>query len=81
MPCAVFVWTVENDSGEDKSVSITFTFQNGVGEGSDKAGGCWSEHFHTAPSETERGSQGVLIHHSVGDMGYTFAIAAAEKVR
>lgn len=31
LPCAVFVWSIENVSGEERSVSITFTFKNGTG--------------------------------------------------
>ena len=31
LPCAVFVWDVENTGAEEKTVSITFTFENGIG--------------------------------------------------
>ena len=31
LPCAVFVWDVENKGTEQKTVSITFTFENGTG--------------------------------------------------
>lgn len=31
LPCAIFVWTVENVCEKDRKVSITFTFKNGVG--------------------------------------------------
>lgn len=31
MPCAVFVWQVENVCDKDRKVSITFTFKNGTG--------------------------------------------------
>lgn len=31
LPCAAFVWSVENVGDEERSVSITFTFKNGTG--------------------------------------------------
>lgn len=31
LPCAVFVWSVENVGDEERTVSITFTFKNGTG--------------------------------------------------
>ena len=31
LPCAVFVWNVENVCDKDRKVSITFTFKNGTG--------------------------------------------------
>ncbi|XP_049963211.1 non-lysosomal glucosylceramidase [Schistocerca serialis cubense] len=70
LPGGVFVWLIENNSGEDKHVSITFTFKNGVGTKEDKAGGCWSEAFQTDSAK------GVLIHHTVGGMPCTYAISA-----
>jgi non-lysosomal glucosylceramidase len=32
LPAAVFVWTIENNSGEDLDISIVFSFQSGVGQ-------------------------------------------------
>lgn len=31
LPCAVFVWTVENVCDKERKVSIAFTFKNGTG--------------------------------------------------
>lgn len=31
LPCAVFVWTVQNVCDKERKVSITFTFKNGTG--------------------------------------------------
>lgn len=31
IPCAVFIWTVENVCEKDRKVSITFTIKNGTG--------------------------------------------------
>lgn len=31
LPCAVFVWQVENVCDAERKVSITFTFKNGTG--------------------------------------------------
>lgn len=31
LPCAVFVWNVENVCDAEREVSITFTFKNGTG--------------------------------------------------
>lgn len=31
MPCAVFIWTIENVGDKERKVSITFTFKNGTG--------------------------------------------------
>lgn len=38
LPCAVFIWSVENNSSEDLNVSITFTFQSGTGDVRDNRG-------------------------------------------
>lgn len=78
LPAAVFVWDIQNNSPDPKLVKITFTFQNGIGDKCDKAAGCSSEEF----SRTFSGQKisGVLIHHEVDEMPYTFAVSAAEKV-
>lgn len=39
MPCAVFVWTVENVGEKERKVSITFTFKNGTGNKKQDASG------------------------------------------
>lgn len=73
IPGAVFVWNVRNNSNETKRISITFSFQNGIGEKGDRNGGCWSEVFKNGDVS------GGMIHHSVDGMGYTFGVSAREK--
>lgn len=78
MPGSVFIWDIENLSNESKIISITFTFQNGIGEKGDKDGGCWSQVFKE--SVTNGSVFGVLINHAISKMRYTFGISAREKV-
>lgn len=42
LPCAVFVWTVENVGEEERNVSITFTFKNGTGSKKQDAEGIYT---------------------------------------
>lgn len=63
-----------NNSDEEKTVSITFTFQNGVGEKSDRLGGCWTEGFR------KDNLRGQIIHHKIDDMDYSFAVASSNTV-
>lgn len=42
LPCAVFVWSIENTCDKERKVSITFTFKNGTGTKKQDAEG---EHF------------------------------------
>lgn len=44
LPCAVFVWTVENVGDKDRKVSITFTFKNGTGNKKQDADGKNGDH-------------------------------------
>lgn len=74
IPGAVFIWNVQNNSNEKKTISITFTFQNGIGDEGDNLPGCWSEVF------SDNNVAGGLIHHYISDMKYTFGISAQEKV-
>ncbi|KAK6617312.1 hypothetical protein RUM44_005643 [Polyplax serrata] len=77
VPGSVFIWDIENLSNESKIISITFTFQNGIGEKGDKDGGCWSQVFKE--SVTNGSVFGVLINHAISKMRYTFGISAREK--
>lgn len=43
MPCAAFIWNVENVCDAERKVSITFTFKNGTGTKKQDAEG-----MHTA---------------------------------
>lgn len=78
LPVGVFVWEVENSSGEEVEVSITFTFRNGMEMKEDCAGGHWNEPFRL---EKDGGCvQGVMLHHCLPVNPYTLAISAWEKV-
>mmetsp|Transcript_17192 Transcript_17192/g.48392 ORF Transcript_17192/g.48392 Transcript_17192/m.48392 type:complete len:1303 (+) Transcript_17192:90-3998(+) len=46
-PMAVFEWTVENTVAVEKTVSLMFSWQNGMGEPYDMAGGHENKHFST----------------------------------
>lgn len=41
LPCAVFIWSIENICDDERSVSITFTFKNGTGSKKQDAEGKW----------------------------------------
>lgn len=72
LPCAVFIWQIENGSDQDLNVSITFTFRNGTGnDKSDQPGMKWNEHFDHVD-----GVSGVMIHQEVNDMRCTYAISS-----
>ncbi|XP_046752311.1 non-lysosomal glucosylceramidase [Diprion similis] len=72
LPCAVFVWDVENRSDQDLFVSITFTFRNGNGNKTiDKEGDKWNEHF-----DGDEGVSGVMIHQEIRGMPCTYAISS-----
>lgn len=43
MPCAVFIWNVENVCDAERKVSITFTFKNGTGTKKQDADGRWRQ--------------------------------------
>jgi non-lysosomal glucosylceramidase len=65
-PVCVFVWRVQNDSPEDRDVSIMMTFRNGDGSASDVAGGHINESYRATVSddgvlEDEDGDAGVLL--------------------
>lgn len=82
-PAAVFVWQVENVGREPVRLGMMFSFQNGTGGASDRAGGHLNAPFRRP---YDGGSvEGVLLRHAqrqtAGDAVYedplTFAIAAA----
>ncbi|KAM3910339.1 non-lysosomal glucosylceramidase, partial [Leptodactylus fuscus] len=77
LPLAVFVWDVENVSGEEVEVSIMFTFRNGSGSRSDQMGGHWNEPFSVC-QDGEPGVSGVLLHHRTNSNPLTLGIAVRE---
>ena len=56
LPASVFIFNVENNSGKELKVGITFSFKNGTGSKQDKSGGVWTESF------AEKNVRGVVIH-------------------
>ncbi|XP_014676714.1 PREDICTED: non-lysosomal glucosylceramidase-like isoform X2 [Priapulus caudatus] len=76
IPCAVFVWEVENSSADELDISIAFTFKNGMGCSLDRAGGCQTEAF--SASEGACSVKGVQIHQSFKQMSCTYGLAIRE---
>ncbi|XP_030376910.1 non-lysosomal glucosylceramidase isoform X1 [Scaptodrosophila lebanonensis] len=70
LPCAVFVWSVENVSDQERKVSITFTFKNGTGnKKQDAEGGAESQLIG------EGNAKGVAIKQKIADMPCTYNLA------
>ncbi|XP_063981220.1 non-lysosomal glucosylceramidase isoform X1 [Diachasmimorpha longicaudata] len=72
LPCAVFVWEIINTSGQDLDVSVTFTFQSGVG-GKTMLGEKWNECFEY------KSTSGVMIHQKLEEMPCTYAIGSRAR--
>ncbi|KAJ8911307.1 hypothetical protein NQ315_017001 [Exocentrus adspersus] len=71
LPCAVFVWNIENVSNKDRTVTIAFTFKNGTGtKKSDRASTCSSKSFSYLNAE------GVVLYHTIDKMPCSYALAA-----
>lgn len=74
LPCAVFVWNVQNVSKEELKVTITFTFKNGIGiKNEDQDSTCSSKPFSYLNTE------GVVIYNTIQKMPCTYAIAVNSK--
>lgn len=78
MPCAAFVWTVENNSSENRTISLTFTFKNGTGSKSDKHGKCSSQTFNI--STNSQRMKGVALEHQINEIVTTYGVGCLEKV-
>ncbi|XP_050498421.1 non-lysosomal glucosylceramidase [Diabrotica virgifera virgifera] len=70
LPCAVFVWTVENVCSSDRTVTIAFTFKNGTGSKDDKKSACSSKLF------SYENTEGVILYHMINKMPCAYALAA-----
>lgn len=69
LPCSIFVWQIENVSGEERKVSITFVMKNGTGnKKQDGAGGARTVTFD---SEDVRGA---TIIQTVAEMQCNYSI-------
>lgn len=77
LPCAVFIWSIENNSSKDLYVSITFTFQSGTGDVRDNRGEKWSERFEIADIDDD--IYGVMMHQKIRGMPCTYAISSRSK--
>lgn len=74
LPCAMFVWSVENVSGTSKKVSLTFTFKNGTGsKKQDRAGNPETKEFETNITK------GVAIKQTITDMQCTYNLCCKKK--
>jgi non-lysosomal glucosylceramidase len=74
LPCAVFVWNVENVCDKERKVSITFTFKNGTGNRKQDGEG------NATTSTFEQGNvQGVQIDQTIAKMKCTYCLACKES--
>ncbi|KAI8121146.1 Non-lysosomal glucosylceramidase [Lucilia cuprina] len=70
LPCAVFVWSVENVCEEERTVSITFTFKNGTGNKKQDAEGAASSELFS-----EGNAKGVTINQKINEMPCSYNLA------
>ncbi|KAF5300882.1 hypothetical protein FQR65_LT09044 [Abscondita terminalis] len=73
LPCAMFLWTIENVCKDERRVTITFTFKNGTGDKRDKNAPCSSKSFSYLDSS------GVVLYNSINKMPCAYALAAKVK--
>lgn len=74
LPCAVFVFGVENVCDKNRKVSITFTFKNGTGtKKSDAEGNAETSNFK------HNDARGVKIDQSITGMKCTYCLACKES--
>lgn len=73
LPCAVFVWTVQNVGTEERRVSLTFTFKNGTGNKKMDAEGAPT----TAPF-AEGVAKGATIKQTIAGMECTYCVACRQ---
>ncbi|GJQ72624.1 hypothetical protein Trydic_g1288 [Trypoxylus dichotomus] len=73
LPCAVFAWSIKNVSHEERIVTITLTFKNGIGTDVDKKASCGSQEFSSENSE------GVILHNTIDSIPCSYALAAKTK--
>ncbi|XP_060523474.1 non-lysosomal glucosylceramidase [Cylas formicarius] len=77
LPCAVFVWNVENVCKVKRTVTIAFTFKNGTGcDKTDKNSTCSTKPF------AYRNKEGVVLYHTINKIRctYTLAVKTARDV-
>jgi len=78
LPVSTFIWSIENESGEAKDVSLTFTFKNGTGGKRDGSKKCSTVSFqvpsHGVPIH------GVALEQVIEGIDTTYGIGCLEKV-
>ncbi|KAK9730432.1 Glycosyl-hydrolase family 116, catalytic region [Popillia japonica] len=70
LPCAVFIWSIENTSDEERTVTIALTFKNGIGTNDDKRATCSSKQFSFLDSE------GVILYNTIDSTPCAYALSA-----
>lgn len=78
MPSTLFAWEVENNSTQNVTVSLTFTFKNGEGTSSDKKNACSSQTFSTCVNGFQ--AKGVALDHEISGNKTTYGIGCVEQV-
>ncbi|XP_031340395.1 non-lysosomal glucosylceramidase isoform X3 [Photinus pyralis] len=73
LPCAVFIWNIENISNEERKVTIAFTFKNGMSDLTSKSTPCSTQSFSYLDSS------GVTLRNYIEKMPCTYALAAKLK--
>ncbi|CAG9821274.1 unnamed protein product [Phaedon cochleariae] len=69
LPCAVFVWSIQNISSSPRTVTIAFTFKNGTGSWTDSNSTCSTKSF------SYENTEGVILHHTIDKMQCSYALA------
>lgn len=78
LPCAIFVWSIENVCDDDRIVTISFTFKNGTGtKRTDKLSTSSSKAF------SYQNTEGVILYHTMekNRCSYTLAVKTSENVK
>lgn len=74
LPCAIFVWDVENVSSTPRIVTITFTFKSGTGtEKQDREYPSWSKRVSSGDFE------GIELHHRIKSMLCTYVLGTKKS--
>jgi non-lysosomal glucosylceramidase len=69
LPCALFEWTIENNSNEDVDVSLMFTWQCGSA----------SERFKCVNLSSESFENGILMKQRLNDMNLDYVLEAESR--
>ena len=75
LPATVFIFNVENNSGAELKVAVTFCFKNGTGSRRDRSGGAWTEPF------SWESVRGVAIHQEMAGLPVSYWLGARQGER